>query len=225
MHVRVRMREPLRHGGADPEAELVDGAVAGDQAAFGHLVRRHQACILNLVRALTGGVPDSEDLAQEVFIRAFRSLGRFRRESSFKTWLHAIAVNIVRTHLARRAKGVLARTASLDAGAAWQDGQPRGGGSPMETSLVLRDAIDRTLARLPEDLRIALTLRDVQGLDYREIALALGVPIGTVESRIFRARQQVRPLLEPLIRGLGGSRAWRSGPVEREERVIGGRRW
>jgi RNA polymerase sigma-70 factor (ECF subfamily) len=219
------MRAPLRHAGEDPDANLVDGAVAGDQAAFGHLVRRHQTQILSLVRALTAGDTESEDLAQEVFIRAFRSIGRFRRESSFKTWLHAVAVNIVRTHLARRSKGVLARTTSLEAGAAGQLGQPRSRGSAMETSLVLRDAIDRALAMLPEDLRIALTLRDVQGLEYQEIALALDIPLGTVESRIFRARQQIRPLLEPMVRGVGGLCAWTRGPVEREGKVIGGGRW
>jgi RNA polymerase sigma-70 factor, ECF subfamily len=225
MNVDGKMQASLRHAEEDPDAELVEGAAAGDQVAFGQLVLRHQTRILSLIRALTARDPDSEDLAQEVFIRAFRSIGRFRRESSFKTWLHAVAVNIVRTHLARRSKDVRARTTSLDAGAAGQFGQPCGGGRAIETSLVLRDTIDRALATLPEDLRIALTLRDVQGLNYREIALALDIPMGTVESRIFRARQRIRPLLEPLVRGPGGVRAWTRDPVEREEKVIGGRRW
>jgi RNA polymerase sigma-70 factor, ECF subfamily len=187
------------------DADLVAAAAAGDRDAFDELVRRHQGAIVNLARAMTGGAGDSEDLAQETFIRAWKSLGQFRRESTFRTWLHGIALNVIRTHRGRMAR--LRRiffSATSDA-----DADPIGRVSVddrVEGSLALRQGIDRALARLPDELRAALVLRDVQGLEYRDIAEALGVPMGTVESRIFRARQRLRPLLEHLRSGPGDRR-------------------
>lgn len=182
---------------ADADAELVRAAAAGDRDAFDQLVRRHQGAIVNLARAMTGGAPEAEDLAQETFIRAWKGLGRFRGESLFRTWLHGIALNVIRTH-----RGRLARLRLM-----FFSPSPDTGDGPLERAsvddrvegtLALRQGIDRALAQLPDELRAALVLRDVQGLEYREIADALGVPIGTVESRIFRARQRLRPLLEHL---------------------------
>jgi RNA polymerase sigma-70 factor, ECF subfamily len=175
------------------DADLVRAAAGGDRQAFDELVRRHQGAIVNLARAMTGGSPDAEDLAQEAFIRAWKGLAAFRGDSAFRTWLHGITLNVIRTHRGRlaRLRGML-----FDRGPADRD--------PIETAAVderleermaLRQRIDRALAQLPAELREALVLRDVQGLEYKEIAAALGVPIGTVESRIFRARQRLRPLL------------------------------
>ena len=192
--------------GEDPDGALVEAAAAGDQEAFGVLVRRYEVRIYNVVRASTGGDADSEDLAQEVFIRAFRAIGRFRRDSSFKTWLYAIAANVVRTHLARRPGWQIvhrfwgAGEGKRDAdGPADDEPPPDPRDEGFETAMVRRDAIDRALGTLTPDLRLVVTLRDVEGLDYREIAQALGVPIGTVESRLFRARQRLWPLLQPLL--------------------------
>ena len=187
----------MRDTGLDPDRELVREAAAGSREAFDQLVVRYQSRIFNLARVLTANDDAAEDLAQEAFIRAYRAIRRFRGDSSFKTWLYAVATNVIRTHLTRRGK----RT--------WHWSQP--GGDEMdveqmpsehidvERDLVLRDAVDRALATLPAEFRIAVTLRDVHGLEYREIAEMLNVPIGTVESRIFRARQRLRPLLAPLI--------------------------
>lgn len=183
----------------DPDRGLVDEAAGGSREAFDALVRRYQAPIVNLARAMTASDADVEDLAQETFVRAWRAIGGFRSQSSFKTWLYGIAVNVIRTHRGRRARLRLLfwtppkhedpGTDPLDR-ASVDDG--------IEAPLAARDAIDRALATLPLDMREAVVLRDVQGLDYREIAEALGVPVGTVESRIFRARQRLRPLLESL---------------------------
>ena len=181
----------------DADRALVDAAAAGSRDAFDELVRRNQTAMITLARVLTGGRGDAEDLAQEVFVRAWRSIGRFRRESTFRTWLHRIAINVVRTHQAQEG-----RWRRLFRGAAEQDPEPASVDEPFDAQLARRQLIDRALGSLPSELRLPVTLRDVQGLDYREIAQVLGIPIGTVESRIFRARQRLRPLLEEL-RGAG----------------------
>ncbi len=184
----------------DPDRALVEAAAGGSREAFDELVRRHQAAMITLARVLTSGRGDAEDLAQDVFVRAWRSLRSFRGESTFRTWLHRVAINVIRTSQTRQ--GRLMRVfVSRDRDDMPSD--PASGEEPVDATLARRQAIDRALATLPDELRIAVTLRDMQGLDYKEIAAALDVPIGTVESRIFRARQRLRPLLEAW---LGGSR-------------------
>jgi RNA polymerase sigma-70 factor (ECF subfamily) len=184
---------------ADADRPLVNAAASGDRDAFTDLVVRHQARVFNLARALVGDDGEAEDVAQEVFIRAFRSLHAFRGDSTFRTWLHRIAVNVARSHLRERARhaGGWWPWRRHDRDRAAVDPEPTHEG--FEADVHRRQAIDRALATLPADLRMAVTLRDVEGLGYREIAEALHVPIGTVESRIFRARQRLRPLLEPLV--------------------------
>ena len=185
---------------ADPDQALVADAVAGDRDAFGALVRRHQTRIVNYAMAIVRDPAEAEDVAQETFIRAYRSLARFRGDSSFKTWLYTIATNAARTGLERRGRRSRVEDGSLDddAGPLAAADVPAGD-ADAETALVRREAIDRALAALPPDLRVAVVLRDVEGLDYKEIAAATGAPIGTVESRIFRARRRLRPLLQPLM--------------------------
>ena len=181
----------------DADRGLVDAAAGGSREAFDELVLRYQGQVLNLVRAMTAGDADADDLAQEAFLRAWRSIRTFRSDSTFRTWLFGIALNVVRTHRGKRSKlrqifpapnrdddDDPVESASVDDG--------------IEGPLAMREVIDRALATLPEEMREAVVLRDVQGLEYREIGEALGVPIGTVESRIFRARQRLRPLLEAL---------------------------
>jgi RNA polymerase sigma-70 factor (ECF subfamily) len=133
-------------------------------------------------------------VAQEVFLRAYRGLGRFRGQSSFKTWLYQIATNTARTHAAKR------RSRPEEAVGSFGGGDPNEApvavsAEDLEASVVLRDRLDRALAALPEEQRQAIVLRDVEGFDYKEIAEMLSIPIGTVESRIFRARQRLRELL------------------------------
>ena len=186
------MTEQLGH---DVDQGLAREAAAGSQEAFDALVRRHQRRVVNLLLSLTGGGPDAEDLAQEVFIRAFRGIDRFRGDSTFRTWLFNIANNVARSHRSRlaRLRRYWAQTGdNIDV-----EREPAAPAADPEVALVRRDAIDRALATLPPDLRVAVVLRDLQGFEYREIATMTEVPIGTVESRIFRARQRLRSLLEP----------------------------
>jgi len=186
----------------DADRALVDAAAAGDREAFDELVRRHQSAIVGLARSLTGGSVDAEDAAQEVFVRAWRSLPGFRGESAFRTWLHRIALNVVSSHhgrLSRVRRMFHVRSAESDRAEDVIENVPDR--ADLEDRIVARDAIDKALSSLPDELRVAVVLRDVQGLDYREIAQLLEVPMGTVESRIFRGRQRLRPLLEPLRHG------------------------
>jgi RNA polymerase sigma-70 factor (ECF subfamily) len=179
----------------DPDRALVEAAAAGSREAFDELVRRYQVTIVGLARALTSGRGDAEDLAQEVFVRAWKSLRSFRGDSTFRTWLHRVAINVVRTSQSRGA-----RIMRMFAGSTDEVPEAPSGEEPVDSALARRQVIERALAALPDDMRVAVTLRDMQGLDYREIAALLDVPIGTVESRIFRARQRLKPLLAPLLR-------------------------
>ena len=190
----------------DVDQELVAQAAAGSREAFDELVRRHQVSIVNLARALTNGSADAEDLAQEVFLRVWRSLQGFRGDSTFRTWLHRVAVNVIHTH-----HGRVSRLRRLFQAAPAEPAEDpiESAADPIdvESDVVMRDAIDRALATLPDELRVAITLRDVQGLDYKEIAGVLDVPIGTVESRIFRGRQRLKPLLVAVRLRTSGGRA------------------
>lgn len=181
----------------DPDRELVQAAAAGSRDAFDELVRRHHAAMLTLARVLSGGRGDADDLAQDVFVRAWRSLRGFRGDSTFRTWLHRVAINVVRTSQAKqgRLRRVFIDRRDSDAPPLEAVAEEE----PIDATLARRQVIDRALAALPDELRVPVVLRDVQGLEYKEIAALLDVPIGTVESRIFRARQRLRPLLEPLI--------------------------
>ncbi len=178
---------------------LAARAAMGDCVAFEALVVRYQSRVYKLVLLLVGGESlDAEDLAQESFIRAYRAIGQFRQDSSFRTWLHRIAINVIRSHLARRRQR--APLVTLEANPEVEDAAQEAA-TPCddpETALIRRQAIDRALATLSTEARLVVTLRDLQGLEYQEIAAITGVPIGTVESRLFRARRRLRPLLEPL---------------------------
>jgi RNA polymerase sigma-70 factor, ECF subfamily len=182
----------------DPDRALVEAAAGGSRDAFDELVRRHQSAVITLARVLTSGKGDAEDLAQDVFVRAWRSIRSFRGESTFRTWLHRVAINVIRTSQSRQGRLLRMFTTRERDDRSVPD--PASGEEPVDAALARRQVIDRALAALPEELRIAVTLRDLQGLEYKEIAAALDLPIGTVESRIFRARQKLKPLLEPLNR-------------------------
>ncbi len=184
----------------DPDRSLVLSSAAGDADAFAALVARYQAAIVNLARALTADDGEADDLAQETFIRAYKAIGRFRGDSTFRTWLYRVAVNVIQSHLKKRARRRRWFGPSLDEqGAAGQESPALAVRATLEDDTARRELIDRALASLSADMRVAVTLRDVQGFDYAEISAMLGIPIGTVESRIFRARQRLRPLLAALV--------------------------
>lgn len=182
----------------DHDHALVEAAAAGDTAAAEVLVRRYQSRMFNFARTFTANDADAEDVAQETFLRAFRGLRRFRGESSFKNWLYRIATNVARTHVGKRSRQgpVWDRRVEADDVVDHALIDKR---ETAEDSVIRRDLLDRSLSTLTDDLRMALVLHDVEGLEYREIARVLKVPIGTVMSRIFRARQRLRPLLTDLL--------------------------
>ena len=182
----------------DHDHALVEAAAAGDAAAAEALVRRYQVRMFNFARAMTANDADAEDVAQETFFRAFRALGRFRGESSFKNWLYRIATNVARTYVGKRSRqgSVWDRRVEADDVVDHALIDER---ETAEDSVIRRDLLDRSLSTLSDDQRTALVLHDVEGLEYREIARVLKVPIGTVMSRIFRARQRLRPLLTDLL--------------------------
>jgi RNA polymerase sigma-70 factor (ECF subfamily) len=180
----------------DPDRTLVTQAAAGCRDAFDELVRRYRQRVYNLVRTLTAGDSDAEDLVQDTFVRAYRAIARFRGDSAFRSWLYRIAINVVHTHLDRRRQRHGALVVPVhDADAV--DDLPAAG--DVEQTLLRRQVIDRALASLPEDLRVLVVLRDIHGLKYDEIAKVVKTPRGTVESRLFRARQRLRPMLESLM--------------------------
>ncbi len=195
------------------EHALVDAARGGDADAVEALVRRYQTRIFNFARALTANDADAEDLAQETFIRAFRAIGRFRGDSSFKNWLYQIATNVARTHLGKQARqaAVWDRRVEADDVADRHLASPSGS---VEDAVMRRDLLDRALSTLPESFRVPLVLHDVEGLGYREIAEILDVPIGTVMSRLFRARQRLRPMLSDLLGRGAASDAATSEPSQ-----------
>lgn len=189
----------------DSDRPLVDAAAAGDRDAFDELVRRYRVQILSLARALLASSLDADDIAQEVFVRVWRSIRGFRGETTFKVWLHRVAVNLIysqRRRLLRERRVFIRGQTDEDLSQAERVASTEN----LEADVTLRLSIDRALAQIPIDLRTAVVLRDVQGLDYKEIAETLGIPIGTVESRIFRGRQRLRPLLRTLYVRRPGSR-------------------
>ena len=188
---------------SDLDQELVRRVQRGDTAAFDALVRKYQHRIVGLIGRYVADWSECQDVAQETFIRAYRALPNFRGDSQFYTWLHRIAVNTAKNHLV--AQNRRPPTDDVDA----VDAEQYDSGSRLrETATpeheLLRQEIELTVMRaveaLPEELRTAISLREVEGLSYEEIAARMDCPIGTVRSRIFRAReaidQQLRPLLD-----------------------------
>ena len=191
---------PERPDEGDVDRALVSRARRGDLAAFEMLVGRYQPVVSRQVRSIVGRrCLDADDITQEVFVRAYRFLGRFRGDSSFGSWLYRVTVNVTRSHHGRRVRQqpVWGDSGEGTAASVIDSCQHA---DDLERDFAQRDLIDKALATLPEGLRRSIVLRDLHGLDYQEIAAVTGVPLGTVESRLFRARQRLRPMLTPLLR-------------------------
>lgn len=175
------------------DKELVSRARRGDPAAFEELVLRHQWGVYTLALRLTGSHHDAEELTQTVFLKAWRGLPAFRGEAAFSTWLYRLTRNACTDFLRRRGRSREDR--SLDD----PDLPPAADSAPSpEEALLLRErqqALTQAMDRLPEQARTILLLREVQGLDYQAIAQALDLPVGTVRSRLARARRALRDLL------------------------------
>ena len=196
----------------DTDIDLVQRTVAGDQRAYGLLVLKYQRRIQRLIGRMVRDVDLVEDIAQETFIRAYRALPQFRGESQFYTWLYRIAVNTAKKALLelKRNPTVLESFMSNDGDdeTSWRKNEPSSDETP-ESILAAKEiaaVVNSAMAELSEDLRRAVTLREIEGLSYEEIALALDCPIGTVRSRIFRARESISAKLKPLLEHQMGKR-------------------
>lgn len=184
------------------DQELVRRVQAGDKTAFDVLVRKYQFKIIKLVSRYVQDPDSAQDVSQEAFIKAYRGLGHFRGESAFYTWLYRIAINTAKNYLMSQGR----RASELEVDA--QEAEFFEGESALKEYAtperqLLTDEIERTVRKaiegLPEDLRTAITLREIEGMSYEEIAEAMECPIGTVRSRIFRAREAIDRDLKPLL--------------------------
>ncbi len=195
------------------DALLVARCVSGDPVAFDLLVIKYQRRIRRLIGRMVRDVDLVEDIAQETFIRAYRALHQFQGEAQFYTWLYRIAVNTAKQYLhklQREPQLVDTIFASADEGDETFSArnEPSTDETP-ESVLAAKEimtALDRAMAALPEDLRQALSLREIEGLSYEEIAQSMACPVGTVRSRIFRAREAVSAVLKPMLERQGGKR-------------------
>lgn len=184
------------------DQELVKQVQSGNKNAFNLLVVRHQNKVMNIVSRYVKNSGDVADVTQEAFIKAYRALPNFRGESAFYTWLYRIAVNSAKNYLTSQSRKPPA--SDVDAQEAdFYDGSDalKENASPEKTLLCeeLQKKLFAAIESLPEDLRAAITLREIEGLSYEEIAAVMECPVGTVRSRIFRAREAIDKVILPLI--------------------------
>ena len=181
---------------------LVERVQRGERSAFDVLVLRYQQKVLKLVLRYIRDPMEAEDVAQEAFIKAFRAIGSFRGDSAFYTWIYRIAINTAKNAL------VASKRRPVDYGIDTQDPEQgdlearlTDGETPEQLALTdeIRETVNLAMRDLPEELRTAITLREIEGLSYEEIATIMNCPIGTVRSRIFRAREAIAERLRPLL--------------------------
>ncbi len=188
----------------DSDEQLVERVQRGDKRAFDLLVIKYQHKVMSLISRYVSDSAEVQDVAQDAFIKAYRAIGRFRGDSQFYTWLYRIAANTAKNYLVSRGRrppgsDIDAEEAEfLDMGGALKDVD-----SPEENIAAeeLREVVEQTIKALPEDLRMALSLREYDGLSYEEIAVLMDCPVGTVRSRIFRAREAVDQQVTRLMSG------------------------
>ena len=198
-------------GDREADQVLVERVQRGDKQAFGLLVSKYQRKLIRLLSRMIRDPAEVEDVAQEAFIKAYRALPGFRGDSAFYTWLYRIGINTAKNFLA--AQGRRAPTSTefdSEEAESFEDGEQLRDNNTPERILMSQEignTVNAAMAELPEDLRTAIVLREIEGLSYEEIAQIMDCPIGTVRSRIFRAREAIaaklRPLLEP-----GSDKRW-----------------
>jgi RNA polymerase sigma-70 factor (ECF subfamily) len=185
------------------DQQLVERVQRGDKAAFDLLVVKYQRKIFRLLSRLIRDPVEIEDVAQEAFVKAYRALPNFRGESAFYTWLYRIAINTAKNHLVSQGRRAPTTTeADIEDAETFDDGDHlRDLNTPdsMLLSKQVAEAVNRAIDKLPDDLRTAIVLREIEGLSYEEIAETMNCPIGTVRSRIFRAREAIAQELKPVI--------------------------
>lgn len=191
----VSMDEPI-------DQELVRRVQNGDKKAFDILVLRYQHKLVQLISRYIKDSGEALDIAQEAFIKAYRALPRFRGESAFYTWLYRIAINTAKNHLVARARRSSENVLDIQ-DAEQLEGSARLRDYATPEHLLLRDEIAHTVMQaiedLPEELKVAITLREFDGLSYEEIAQTMNCPVGTVRSRIFRAREAIDKKIMSLV--------------------------
>ena len=197
----------------DSDLMLVERTVAGDKRAFELLVVKYQRRIQRLIGRMVRDVDLVEDIAQETFIRAYRALHQFRGDAQFYTWLYRIAVNTAKKALVDLKRNPVISENAFRQGDSddetYQVGNELTTEETPETVLAAKEiaeAVNTAMLALPEELRQALTLREIEGLSYEEISEVMNCPIGTVRSRIFRAREAVSLKVKPLLENQGGKR-------------------
>ena len=208
------MSEPLAPPTpGDSDQLLVERTVAGDQRAFELLVIKYQRRIERLIGRMVRDVDLVEDIAQETFIRAYRALPKFRGEAQFYTWLYRIAVNTAKKALMEFKRDPTVSESALRSSddedeTSSREGELTSAETP-ETILAAKEiaaVVNQAMEALPEELRQAVTLREIEGLSYEEIAEVMNCPIGTVRSRIFRARDAISAKVKPLLENQSGKR-------------------
>jgi RNA polymerase sigma-70 factor (ECF subfamily) len=199
---------------SDTDLMLVERTVAGDQKAFELLVIKYQRRIERLIGRMVRDVDLVEDIAQETFIRAYRALAQFRGDAQFYTWLYRIAVNTAKKALMDLKRDPLVSESALRGGGDDDDetsaveNELTSSETP-ETVLAAKEiaaAVNSAMEALPQELRQAVTLREIEGLSYEEIAEVMNCPIGTVRSRIFRAREAISAKVRPMLENQSGKR-------------------
>ncbi len=198
-------------GDREVDQQLVERAQRGDKHAFELLVAKYQRRLGRLISRFVRNAAEAEDVTQDAFIKAYRALPAFRGDSAFYTWLYRIGINTAKNHLV--AQGRRAPTSTpFDSEEAedFEDAALLHEVATPENELMSKqvvDVVNSSLQELPDDLRTALTLREIEGLSYEEIAVVMDCPIGTVRSRIFRAREAIAANLRPLL-GTSEDRRW-----------------
>jgi RNA polymerase sigma-70 factor (ECF subfamily) len=195
----------------DADLQIVRRVQSGDVRAFELLVAKYQRRILRLIARFIRDPAEVEDLAQDTFMRAYRAIAQFRGDSAFYTWLYRIAVNTAKKSLAdgKRDRVIAQTDTENEDGETFADGEQLTDDATPEAEMASRqiaEAVNAAVEDLPEELRQAITLREVEGLSYEEIAELMQCPIGTVRSRIFRAREAIAERLKPVLDKKTGKR-------------------
>ena len=189
---------------------LVDRAQHGDKKAFELLVVKYQRKLMRLISRLIRDQAEAEDVVQEAFIKAYRALPQFRGDSAFYTWLYRIGINTAKNYLVTQGRRAPTSTeADVEEAETFDDGEQLRDINTPESMLATKqiaETVNLAMEVLPEELRIAITLREIEGLSYEDIAEAMHCPIGTVRSRIFRAREAIAEKLRPLLDTTGDKR-------------------
>jgi RNA polymerase sigma-70 factor (ECF subfamily) len=179
---------------AETDKQLVARVQKGDQRAFDMLVLKYQHKIFGLISRYVHDADEVQDVAQEAFIKAYRALPKFRGDSAFYTWLYRIAINTAKNHLVSRSRRPPGSDVDIEDAEYYEAGGALRDIETPESALFgaeLKAVVERAISELPDDLRTALTLREFDGLSYEDIAEVMDCPVGTVRSRIFRAREAI----------------------------------